>query len=167
MARYFLGMTLQQMGRFKPAIELFRAALQQMPAHSEAHYNLGLALQVTGNISEAIRHYRAAIKLRDDYAEPRNNLAWILATHPDPRYRNPREAVQLVQRANDIAQNQNAGILDTLSAAHAAAGNFELAVATADLAISLARQAGNQKFAEILQSRLDLYRQGKPYIDGP
>ena len=53
--------------------------------------------------------------------------------------------------------------MGTLAAAYAEAGRFDEAVASAQQAKRLAEAAGNREFVEKLQSRLELYRDHKPY----
>jgi spermidine synthase len=53
--------------------------------------------------------------------------------------------------------------LDTLAAAYAAAGRFAEAVAAAERAVPLAESGGQAELARRIQSRLELYRAGRPY----
>ena len=50
-------------------------------------------------------------------------------------------------------------LLDTLAAAHAEVGNFAEAVKWAEKAVALAKKSKRAEF----ESRLQLYREGKPY----
>jgi hypothetical protein len=54
-------------------------------------------------------------------------------------------------------------ILDVLAAAHAAAGEFDQAVATATEALRLATAAGADELAAAVAERLALYRDRRPY----
>ena len=56
-------------------------------------------------------------------------------------------------------------MLDVLAAAHAAAGDFDQAVATARKAIRLAATRPGNPLGRLLQERLALYREGKPYVE--
>jgi len=92
-----------------------------------------------------------------------NSLAWLLATHSEDKFRNPPEAVRLAQRACELTNYKNAGFVDTLAAAYAAAGRFLDAVAAAEEALEAVASTGNKERAGKIQNRLELYRQQKPY----
>ncbi len=55
------------------------------------------------------------------------DLAWLLATCPDARVRDGRRAVSLARHALELAR-AHPDLPETLAAAYAEAGNFELAV---------------------------------------
>jgi tetratricopeptide (TPR) repeat protein len=158
-----LGSLLGAQGRLAEAVRHFQAALKAEPDNTEVHNNLGLALRTMGDRDEALRHFQAALRIRPDWPGPMNEAAWILATHPDPRIRNPAEAVRLAERAAERTSRQQPLVLDTLAAAYAAAGDFERATATAQEATALAASGGAGALAGEIGKRLDLYRQGKPF----
>jgi uncharacterized protein HemY len=91
-----------------------------------------------------------------------NNLAWLLATHPDPRHRDPREALALAERAVALAPDDPA-VLDTLGAALAASGRFAAAEGAAQRAAERAREAGRLALAADALRRAALYRSGQAY----
>ncbi len=157
-----LGSLLASRGAVQEAIQHFRRALQADPEYGEAHNNLGLALRMTGDRDEALLHFRAALKKRPDWTEPMNELAWILATHPDATQRKPEEALRLANRAAELTAHRQPVTLDTLAAAYAANEDFDRAITMAQEAVSLASSRAPELAKEI-QSRLDLYRQGKPF----
>lgn len=68
-------------------------------------------------MSEAVAHYREALRVQPNALEALNNLAWILAAHPDSRYRNGTEAVELATRTCELTRYQNPIPLITLAAA--------------------------------------------------
>ena len=145
------------------AVVEFREALRAKPDDAEAHHNLGLALRSMGQRDEALRHLQAALNLRPDWPAPMNEIAWILATHPDTRIRNPGEAVRLAERAAERTARRQPMMLDTLAAAYAASGDFERATAVAREAMSLAASGGPAGLSAEIAARLELYRQKKPF----
>ena len=149
--------------RFEEAIGHFRKALEISPAHPRIHKSWGDALRSLGRTDEALDHYRQEIGLNPNAPKSYNNAAWILATRADLAPDASSEAVRLAQRAVELAGRDDPGILDTLAAAHASAGNYDLAVATARRAITLATDAGAEKLAADIHERLSLYQQGKPF----
>jgi arylsulfatase A-like enzyme/Flp pilus assembly protein TadD len=158
-----LGSALGSQGRLGEAVVEFRKALRVRPDDAEAHNNLGLALRSMGQRDEALRHFQAALSARPDWPAPMNEMAWILATHPDARIRNPGEAVRLAERAAERTGRRQPLMLDTLAAAYAAAGDFDRAAATAEAAMSLAASGGPAGLSGEIGTRLALYRQKKPF----
>ena len=160
-----LGSILGTQGRMGEAAQHFREALRLEPDNAEAHNNLGLALRTMGAREEAVRHFEAALRLKPGWPAPMNETAWILATHPDGRIRNPEEAVRLAEGAAERTGRREPLILDTLAAAYAAAGQFDRAATIAQEAASLAASGGSAGLAGEIGKRLELYRQKKPFRD--
>ncbi len=88
-----------------------------------------------GDTSEGIREYEKALRRAPNDVTLLNNLAWQRATQSDENVRNGMRAIELAEKAARITRHQNAGVLDTLAASYAAAGNFDKAVATISKAI--------------------------------
>jgi hypothetical protein len=56
-----------------------------------------------GKLVETIGEYRLLAKTQPNFANVHNILAWMLATAPDPRLRQPLEAGRAAQRAMELA----------------------------------------------------------------
>ncbi len=121
-------------------------------AHGNAWYD-------KGEYDKAIADYSEAIRLIPKVVVAHNSLAWLLATCPDAKYRNGSQAVEHATKACELSSWKNLGALDTLAAAYAEAGDFEKAVEWQTKAVSMASENEKPDY----QSRLDLYRAGKPY----
>jgi tetratricopeptide (TPR) repeat protein len=158
-----LGAVLQSQGKLDEAIMDYRRALQIVPNQAKVHYSLGEALRLQGKTDEAITHYRRAAQSKPDLVLAHNNLAWILATHPDPKVRNEKQAIEFAERAAELTNYQDASVLDTLAVAQAGTGQFDQAVSTAQKAIKLASKAQNNELVTVISKRLQLYQQKKPY----
>ena len=104
-----------------------------------------------------------AIQLRPDWPTALKETAWLLATHPDPRIRDPETAISLAERASELPGADDPSMLDALAAAYAAADRFELAVATAERALELAHAQQAAGLAGAIGERLELYRLAQPY----
>ena len=149
--------------------------LQISGSHSEAlqvdyalvHFQHGQSLRKAAHTKAALREFRKAIRLRWNWQVPLNSAAWILATDPDPEIRRPQEALALARRAAAITGNGSAGILDTLAAAYAAAGRFDDAIDAAEAALALISAEQATDLVVQIQSHLEGYRQGKPYVEQP
>ena len=157
-----LGAALRSQGRLDEAIRRFRQAVLTRPDDEDALYNLASTLTLQGEFTEAITLYRRVLALLPDAPEPFAELAWILATHPDPTPRDVREAVRVAEHAAQLTGGRDARVLNTLAAAHAAAGRFDEAAATARAALALLDTGGNELAATIRQL-LDLYTEGRRY----
>jgi Tfp pilus assembly protein PilF len=162
-AHYELGYALQLRGKLDEAIRHYNKTLQINPNHVDAHNNMGITLLSQGKLDEAINHFRRALRLKPNYAKAYNNLAWVLATILDSNLGDASEAIELAEHAAKLTRYQNAAVLDTLAAAFATSGQFDKAVATAQTAMALASAAKNNELANQIRSRLQLYRQAKPY----
>ena len=101
------------------------------------------------------------MELNPDFPAALNHLAWIRATHPDEALRDGARAVELAERCCRLTGHQPAGVLGTLAAACAEAGRFDDAVRWQTKAVELAPEEGKAE----LESRLQLYKAGKPYRD--
>jgi tetratricopeptide (TPR) repeat protein len=143
---------------------LMRRALAVTSGNFVAHAHLGSALLERGQVAEAVAHWRESVRLRPDHLTAVNNLAWLLATHPDPRQRHPEEALALAQRAARLAPADPA-VLDTLGAALATAGHFAEAARAAQRAAELARETGRPQLAADAERRAALYRGGQAYLE--
>ena len=92
-----------------------------------------------------------------------NDLAWLLASRPQAEERDGARAVRFAERACELTQYQWTIMVGTLAAAYAEAGRFPEAVATAEKAIALATQAGDQALLARNRQLLELYGAGQPY----
>jgi tetratricopeptide (TPR) repeat protein len=159
---YNMGLALKSQGKLDEAIKHFRQALQVKPDLAETHNNLALALTMTGQLDKALEHFREAVRLKPDYLEPLNRMARILAMHPEPKLRDPNQAIEIAKRAVELTGHKDAAILETLAAAYAAAGQFDQAVKTAEAALSLATAAQADELANHIRKQIQIYRQAKP-----
>jgi Flp pilus assembly protein TadD len=155
---YFLGLALSRANDLPGAVTHLEQAAELVPGEANYHYQLARALHRHGNAEAAAERYREVVRLMPSRPEGYNGVAWILATHRDPRLRDPDEALRLAAEACRITGNKRPEYLDTLAAAQAAAGQFDKAVATADRALALAREKGHTALATEIEQRLVGYR---------
>ena len=140
-------------------------ALQLNPNHPEAHFNFGRLLVRRGDDRGAITHFREAIRLKPDWPLCLASLAWILGTHNGRTAGERREAVALASRAAVLTNRQDGFVLDALSAAYAATGNFSAAIVTAHEAVERATQQQLDTLASDIRQRLAGYEHGQPYVE--
>ena len=155
---YNLGSALLQEGRIDEAIAHWQKTVSIQPNDAEAHTTLGDALLRKGEIGEAITHYEKALEIAPHSILTLNNLAWALSTCPDASLRNGAKAIELAQKADQLAGGQNPIFIRTLAAAYAENGRFNDAIETAQRALQLATAQGDFALASKLEKDLDLYR---------
>jgi tetratricopeptide (TPR) repeat protein len=95
----------------------------------------------------------------EDLANVLNALAWTYACARDPQYRNGEKAVQYAIRARELSRGADVIVLDTLAAAYAESGRFDLAVKWQRAAIAMTDSLAKAEFEE----RLKQYQEGKPF----
>jgi len=154
---------LYQDGKTAEAIEHYAESLRIKQNQFKAHNVLAELLYTQGKTEEAIEHWKQAIHFQPDLPDVLNNLAWIMAVHEDDKFRNPSEGFRYAQKACELTEFKKPDLLDTLSAAYAAVGKFDEAIETAQRALKLYQDLGQEKKADDLQNRLELFRQGQPY----
>ena len=120
---------------------------------------------VGGYRRDAVAYFRRLAAACLDQPDILNNVAWGLATAAwSPA--DPQEVLAWATRLSALVPTPNPGILDTLAAAQANAGDFASAVHTLEKALALL-PGGNDPalllFKERLSARLALYRQNCPY----
>lgn len=158
-----LGHALQMQGKIDAAIANYRKALELTPDDAKAHCNLGLGLESQGRFADAAAEYEKALKLAPDYLLAVNNLAWLRAVCSDPSVRNGEQAVQLANRALDLADANDPSLLDTLAAAYAEAGRFAEAVDTAKTALRRASERDDESLVEAIEKKIALYKAKTPF----
>jgi tetratricopeptide (TPR) repeat protein len=161
------GIALLRAGRFAEARDSLERALAVYHGVAELHAGMAIATSQLGDFASAVRHGREALRFDSTLDSAANNLAWILATSPDPRARNPEESIHIMGRLLRKAERPEPAYLDTLAAAYAAAGRFPDAIDTAARAEKLAREEQNWAKAERIRTRLARYRAGEPWIERP
>jgi WD40 repeat protein len=130
------------------SIRLFEQALEKQkatlgPGHRYtllSMHALAEAYGAAGRREERIAVYREITRLKIADAIAYNNLAWELATRPDPKFRDSRQAVQLAQQAVKLTPSGNHW--NTLGAAHYRAGDWKAAVTAMEKSMEL-RQGGD------------------------
>jgi serine/threonine protein kinase len=81
-----------------------------------SRFGLGIVLRLSGRLGEAVQAFQQAQadyrpyagttdepENRQQFASIHNELAWLLATCPDMKYRDPRRAVTLARKAVELA----------------------------------------------------------------
>ncbi len=101
-----LGNAYMQGGQPAKAIAAFRRAIELRPMDELYRSNLTINMAEQGDIGGAITAYREWIAALPDSVSALNSFAWLLATCPDEKFRNPEEAVRLASRAVELAPKE-------------------------------------------------------------
>ncbi|HWQ90449.1 MAG TPA: tetratricopeptide repeat protein [Clostridia bacterium] len=154
---------LAQQNQLSSAVAKYSESLKIDPNQPVVHCAIADLATGLGETEKSVHHYREALRLEPAMGLALNNLAWILATHPDAHYRDGKEAVRLSQLACKQTDYKLPFLIGTLAAAQAEAGEFEAAIASAEMARDLAISNGQPEVAKKNEELLVLYRSGRAY----
>jgi tetratricopeptide (TPR) repeat protein len=175
-ATYNLAIALVDAGRENEAAARFEQTLRLVPDHDLARDNLArirekrsakdvgdvnaraFALVQGGRHREAVDVLTQALKRHPDDDELAHNLARLLATTPDASVRDGALALRLALAVRDRTGGRDPRVLDTLAAAYAAQGQFDLSRETSAEAARLARAAGDVEMARAIEAQALLYQ---------
>jgi tetratricopeptide (TPR) repeat protein len=132
----------------------------------------GQRLEREGRHGAVVDHYRQTVARheakRKEFADPdiyrrllahkQNRLAWALATSPDERVRDPKQAVEVARKAVENFPDDGA-IWNTLGAAHYRAGDWQECARAVEKSLELSPL--NQGFDWLFLAMAN-YRMGKP-----
>jgi membrane associated rhomboid family serine protease/tetratricopeptide (TPR) repeat protein len=151
--RLELGLAYQLKGDLQKAQQIFESLVGKSPRtdrdqrlHAANQMLLADLYAKQKLYGDAIKNYQAALRLVPDFAEAHNNLAWLYATCDDPKYRDPKAALEHAQRAVVLTQWKDGGVIDTLAEAHFANGDYQQAVEIQKKALAL--EPGNPELQE-------------------
>lgn len=153
------GLARHEKRDYDQALTDFNTAIEIDSRFAPAWDGGGAAREAMGEFAKAIANYKKAIAVDPNFDRAHNNLAWILATHPDAKFRDAEDAIRHATKACELTSFSDAGYLDTLAAAHAEAGQFDQAIAREKEALD---KASTEEKAAI-KERLQLYESSKPF----
>jgi WD40 repeat protein len=110
------------LGDFGPRAEALRQKQQ-----AKTHYDLAQAHLQSKRWPEAVAASKRAVELSQENATYRNNLAWLLATCPDPLYRDGPLAAKHAQKAVELAPD-GAEAWNTLGVARYRIAEWQIAI---------------------------------------
>jgi tetratricopeptide (TPR) repeat protein len=132
-----LGMALRDKGNLDEAIVEFKEALRLKASNVLAFTNLTYALGKKGWSDQAIGDFKEALRLmKPENADDHNNLAWLLATCPEAKVREPMRAVEFAKKAVELAPKEG-NYWNTLGAAHYYSGDWKPAVLALEKSMDL------------------------------
>ena len=153
-AHYNLALALKRMGNLNGALRHYKEAARLKPDYVIAVYNVGEVSQQLGDLDTAFSSYQKALKLKPDLIPALNSLSRLFAVGPDQSRRDPIKAVRLAEKANNLTNNQDPYLLETMGVAYAAAGRQADADVTFQQALSFAEKTGDRRLVQRLNTRL-------------
>jgi membrane associated rhomboid family serine protease/Flp pilus assembly protein TadD len=132
-----LASALEAQGQAAEAREILETAESKSPHDTGILESLAEVCTELKQYSEAIRRYKELLKLQPNAWLAQNNLAWLYATCPDPRFRDPSGALRYAVRAVRLTGGRVPDFVDTLAAAFYVNAKFQLAAATEERAVQL------------------------------
>ncbi len=152
------GMALLRKAYLDLAIADFTEAIRLEPSQGLFFNNRGAAYLDRGDYAEALADLNAAIRLTPDFPNSYKNLAWLMATCPDPAYRDGAQALRHCRKALELAGGKMVEWFTVLAAAHAEAGDFQEAVRWQTSCLVASPAASRDE----IESRLQLFKSGQP-----
>jgi len=157
------GKSAARMGKTREGLQDLDTAVRMMPKDAALRLqraDLYLAIRSHGT---ALEDYRAAATLNPQSGHALRGMAWVMSTAPDQKIRNAEEGVKLAQRAMELDGNNDPRYIETLAAAYANSGQFEAASELLKHALESAKGEAVGR----MQAQIAVYKEGKPFRDGP
>lgn len=155
------GVIYRSMKKYEDSITDFTKAIVLDPDYQLGYRNRGQSYSMIKQFDKALKDYEVALKIDSNSPGNNNAVAWLLATAPDPKIRNGKRAVELAERACKLTDFKRGGLIDTLAAAYAEAGDFKKAIEYQELAL----KSNDFPVSDLAaaRARMELFRSQKPY----
>jgi tetratricopeptide (TPR) repeat protein len=158
-----LGTIAIAKGKTAEGIAQIQKSVGIKPDRPEYRYELARALLAAHRLADALKEYRNTLQVDPNYKPALKELAWLLATAPQPEFRNGNEALKIVQHLTETVGKNDPSILSLADVAQAETGHFTDAISTAEFERLLYLRMGDTNSAALADKRIELYRQNKPF----
>jgi serine/threonine protein kinase/Flp pilus assembly protein TadD len=135
------GRALAALGEKVQAEAALVKAAELAPMNAQVRLACALIDGVLGNWDKALAGYNKTLELAPENPLANNNLAWLLATCPDTKLRDPARAASLAKKGVQLAPKQGT-FWNTLGAAQYRAGDWQAAIDAMKKSMEL-RQGGD------------------------
>jgi len=142
------------------AITDFSAAIRLAPHYAIAYADRGYAWMQKRAYRRAFLDLTRALEFDPENTHAANDLAWLLATCPDPIFRDGAQAVRYAEQVCRATDWGNAAYLDTLAAAYAERGDWAKAIWWQERYLALVKNPD-----DMARLRLTRYRHHQAYTD--
>jgi tetratricopeptide (TPR) repeat protein len=165
---YNRGMLYLAKKDYDRAIADFSEAIQMSYKDSMSRFGRARAYSKKGEFAKAIEDFTEATKNSPgrfvEDASGYDAFAWFLATCPDRRFRDGKNALAYADKACKLSEWKNPSFIATLAAACAEDGQFGAAVKWQKKAMEIGFEGESDERAA--QDRLTLYGKRRPFRDG-
>src|SRR5262249_13545544 len=121
------GNAYMKLGQLDKAVADYSQAIELVPNDRQQPHSYYMRAQANSQLAhfeQARTDYQTFLKCAPDHDKAHNALAWLLATCPDAKLRDPERAVELARKA--IQLKPEVGIYrKTLGVAHYRAGDWK------------------------------------------
>ena len=158
-----LGGLLAKGGLTEEALGHYSLALTIDSENPHTRHNFALLLSRKGRPLDAKREFEHVLRLQNRYWPSMQQLAWLQATRAECR--DGDAAVRNAKSALQIAGGNPPTLLDVMAAAHAAQGDYPLAIQVAQKALNslLSAKKPQPELAEAIRGRLQEYQSQRPH----
>jgi tetratricopeptide (TPR) repeat protein len=168
-AYYHRARVLRLQKQWAGAVHDYDTALRLAPTFYASAIMRGNTFEHLGMYDRSLADFNRVLKLgvfEDTRVWALNERAWLLATCPNPSFRNGKQAIADAKHACNITSWQYADSVDTLAAAFAEVGDFESAIRYEEKAIAIDKKA-KTKALDRADQRLAFYQRHQPVRSGP
>jgi tetratricopeptide (TPR) repeat protein len=158
------GYSFYQLGKYEPAIADFCRSLDLDPKQASTLIYRAAAYYETGHYGQAADDCRTAVRIDPNSPTAYQATGWLMATCPDERFRDSKLAVKAAQKAIELRGRKTFRDLETLAAALACDGQFQLAAETQRQAIAALPPHLEELSADFKQ-RLKGYEHNQAYLE--
>jgi tetratricopeptide (TPR) repeat protein len=159
-ARLRLAEVLRRSGRAQAALSEYEQVLRIDTRGAEARFGLAIALVRLGRYAEARDRLREGTQLYPGQPAFARALARLLASAPDARVRDGRQALALTQQL--LKQRQTLDLGETMAMTLAELGQYEQAAAFQREVMAAIQKGGHQDVVQQLARNLERYERREP-----
>ena len=159
-AQLLFANTLRRLGFVEASLAPYRQVLELDADTDEAQFGEALALVWLGRHREARARLEEATSRQPGHPAFATALARLLAASPDAQVRNGRRAFELIEVV--VENYKTTAVAETMAMALAELGEFRGAAEWQQLAMDVARDAGQSALAQEMSANLGLYQRGEP-----
>jgi tetratricopeptide (TPR) repeat protein len=161
---YFMrARLLVRQRKYELAIQDCNWVLRKYPKFIEAALLRAQANADLGKYAETLKELDYIVRIRpnfDSYARALSSRAWLLATCPNPSFRDGGKAVQDAKMACKLTNWTDESTIDSLAVAYAETGDFDLAVRYAEQALTV--NGISSLASKMIQRHLASFKLNKP-----
>ena len=158
-----LGLTLVELGRFDEALNQFAEAARLDETYASPRFQTGRTLLKLDRDAEALPQLFATLQIEPDNLQFLIYTARVLASDKNPQGRDGEKAFAIANQASQLAGSPQPVVLDTLAMTLAELGRFDEAQKNQRQAIELAKKSNEREDLDVMQQRLKLYENQKPW----